>query len=66
MTYLNGRTARRSLHSRSPLLPRLLIFASLALLVAGCGVKNELMKPNGQATPKDTSDPSKPPYPLGR
>jgi hypothetical protein len=24
------------------------------------------VKPNGQSTPKDTSDPSKPPYPLGR
>jgi hypothetical protein len=66
MTFLNGRTARRSLHSRSPLLPRLLVFAALTLLVTGCGVKNELIKPNGQATPKDQSDPSKPPYPLGR
>jgi hypothetical protein len=45
---------------------KLILFAALTLLVTGCGVKNELMKPNGQATPKDTSDPSKPPYPLGR
>jgi len=39
---------------------------SVALLVAGCGVKNDLVKPNGQSTPKDTPDPSKPPYPIGR
>jgi predicted small lipoprotein YifL len=45
---------------------KLLILAALALMVTGCGVKNDLVKPNGQATPKDTSDPSKPPYPLGR
>jgi hypothetical protein len=43
-----------------------LIFAALAVMVSGCGVKNDLMKPNGQATPKDEKDPSKPPYPLGR
>ena len=43
-----------------------LIILALSLLVASCGVKNDLMKPNGQATPKDESDPSKPPYPLGR
>jgi hypothetical protein len=45
---------------------KLILFAALALVVAGCGVKNDLVKPNGQATPKDQSDPSKPPYPLGR
>jgi predicted small lipoprotein YifL len=45
---------------------QIIIFAALALLVTGCGVKNDLVKPNGQATPKDQSDPSKPPYPLGR
>jgi predicted small lipoprotein YifL len=45
---------------------KLLLFALLALAVTACGVKNDLMKPNGQATPKDQSDPSKPPYPLGR
>ena len=41
-------------------------FVALSLLVAGCGVKNDLVKPNGQSTTKDTPDPSKPPYPLGR
>jgi len=44
----------------------LLLIALLALAVSACGVKNDLMKPNGQATQKDENDPSKPPYPLGR
>ena len=44
----------------------LIVLMALSLLVAGCGVKNDLVKPNGQATTKDTPDPSKPPYPLGR
>ena len=39
---------------------------TLLTLLAGCGVKNDLVKPNGQTTPKDTPDPSKPPYPIGR
>jgi|KBSMisStaDraftv2_1062788.scaffolds.fasta_scaffold433325_2 hypothetical protein len=66
MTFLIGRTARRSLRSRSPLLPGLLLFVVLAFAVTACGVKNDLVKPNGQATSKDEHDPSKPPYPLGR
>jgi predicted small lipoprotein YifL len=45
---------------------KLLIFAMLALVVTACGVKNDLAKPNGQPTPRDERDPSKPPYPLGR
>jgi len=45
---------------------RLLLIALLAIAVTACGVKNDLMKPNGQATQKDENDPSKPPYPLGR
>jgi hypothetical protein len=53
MTFSIGRTA---------LIPIIL----LSLAVAGCGVKNDLSKPNGQTTSKDESDPSKPPYPLGR
>jgi hypothetical protein len=43
-----------------------LIVVALSLLVTACGVKNDLVKPNGQATPRDESDPSKPPFPLGR
>jgi hypothetical protein len=66
MTPLDGRTSRRSLRSRSPLLPTLTAVILLGLAVASCGVKNDLAKPNGQTTSKDTPDPSKPPYPVGR
>ena len=45
---------------------KLLIFVALAFAVTACGVKNDLVKPNGQPTQKDENDPSKPPYPLGR
>jgi hypothetical protein len=65
MTLLIGHTARRSLRSRSPLLP-LILLTALAFTLSACGVKNDLIKPNGQATSKDQRDPSKPPYPLGR
>ena len=44
----------------------LVLLAALAFLVTACGVKNDLVKPNGQATRKDEPDPSKPPYPIGR
>jgi predicted small lipoprotein YifL len=71
MTPLIGRTARRYADAaasapRSPLLPKLLVIAMLAFAVTACGVKNDLVKPNGQAPTKDEHDPSKPPYPLGR
>jgi hypothetical protein len=65
-TFSIGRTARPSLRSRSRLLPGLITIMLLALAVSSCGVKNDLIKPNGQTTPKDTPDPSKPPYPIGR
>jgi hypothetical protein len=45
---------------------KIITIVILALAVASCGVKNDLAKPNGQTTSKDESDPSKPPYPLGR
>ncbi len=38
----------------------------IALVLASCGVKNDLTKPNGQGTPREQTDPSKPPYPVGR
>ncbi len=44
----------------------LLILAAAALMLSACGVKNDLVKPNGQTTPREEKDPSKPPYPLGR
>jgi predicted small lipoprotein YifL len=45
---------------------RLLLIVALGLAVSACGVKSDLMKPDGTATPKTQNDPSKPPYPLGR
>ena len=45
---------------------RAAVIIALSLLAASCGVKNELVKPNGQPTQRTESDPSKPPYPLGR
>ena len=45
---------------------KLILLAALAAVLSGCGVKNELIKPNGQSTSRDENNPSKPPYPLGR
>jgi len=45
---------------------QLALLLALALLVTACGVKSDLIKPNGQTTPKEEPNPSKPPYPLGR
>ena len=45
---------------------RLLLIVALGMIVAACGVKSDLMKPDGTATSKTQNDPSKPPYPLGR
>ena len=44
---------------------RVVILVLLASL-AGCGVKSDLVKPNGQATPRETRDPSQPVNPIGR
>ena len=45
---------------------KLILLAALAVALSACGVKNDLIKPNGQSTPRDESNPSKPPNPLGR
>jgi predicted small lipoprotein YifL len=42
---------------------RLLLVFALAFSVAGCGVKNDLVLPDGKPTPKGEKDPSKPPAP---
>lgn len=44
----------------------ILLLVALSLVVASCGVKNDLVRPDGKVTPKDEPDPSKPPYPVGR
>ena len=38
----------------------------LAVALTGCGVKSDLIRPNGTPTAKTETDPSKPPVPLGR
>ncbi|HKY17693.1 MAG TPA: hypothetical protein VJL82_02075 [Rhizomicrobium sp.] len=43
----------------------LAVLVLLSLAIAACGVKNDLIKPNGQSTSRDEPDPSKPPFPLG-
>ena len=45
---------------------RLLVILGLALAVSGCGVKSDLLMPNGKPTPKDQQDPSQPPRPVGK
>ena len=40
---------------------RMVLTVLLALGVAGCGVKNDLVMPDGKPTPKGEKDPSKPP-----
>jgi predicted small lipoprotein YifL len=42
---------------------RLILAFALALSVSGCGVKNDLILPDGKPTPKGEKDPSKPPAP---
>ncbi|HET7334881.1 MAG TPA: hypothetical protein VFI93_07170 [Rhizomicrobium sp.] len=48
------------------MMARLIIVFALALSVAACGVKNNLIKPNGQQTTKGDKDPSQPPQSIGR
>ena len=40
---------------------RAILVVLLALGVAGCGVKSDLLMPNGKPTPRGEKDPSKPP-----
>jgi predicted small lipoprotein YifL len=44
---------------------RIVSVLAVLLLLAGCGVKNELVLPDGKPTPKGQHDPSKPPLPIG-
>jgi predicted small lipoprotein YifL len=45
---------------------RLLLALAIAFSLAGCGVKGDLEKPNGQPAPKTEKDNSRPPNPIGR
>jgi predicted small lipoprotein YifL len=44
----------------------LILIFTLALAVSGCGVKNDLVLPDGKPSPKGEKDPSKPPQQQGR
>ncbi len=44
---------------------RLFLAFAILLSLGGCGVKNDLEKPN-QPTQKGEKDPSRPPAPIGR
>ena len=54
--------------SASSTLSFLKVVAALVLAVslAGCGTKTELLKPDGKPTPRDERDPSQPPSPISR
>jgi hypothetical protein len=45
---------------------RLLFAIGLSLTISGCGIKSDLLMPNGKPTPKSQHDPSRPPQPIGR
>ena len=45
---------------------RILLVIALAFAVPACGVKSELLMPNGKSNPKGQKDPSQPPQPIGR
>jgi len=45
---------------------RLVLLLTLGTMLTACGVKNDLVRPDGNPTPKNQNDPSKPPSPLGR
>jgi predicted small lipoprotein YifL len=45
---------------------KLTLVVTLAVSIAGCGTKTELLKPDGKPTARDERDPSQPPNPLSR
>ncbi len=47
------------------MIARLATFLAVLLMVSACGVKNDLVLPDGKPTPKGQHDPSKPPLPIG-
>ena len=44
---------------------RLMLAFVLVFALSGCGVKNDLVLPDGTKTAKGQKDPSKPPSPIG-
>ena len=45
---------------------RIASLLAAVLLLAACGVKNDLVLPDGKPTAKSQKDPSKPPLPIGQ
>lgn len=45
---------------------RFLLAFLLAFSLSACGVKSDLVRPDGKPTPKDQRDPSRPPNPIGQ
>ena len=45
---------------------RAILAALLSLCLLACGVKSDLMRPDGAEPDKRQTDPSKPPQPLGQ
>ena len=45
---------------------RLAAALALAICIAGCGTKTELLKPDGKPTARNERDPSQPPSPISR
>lgn len=45
---------------------RLVLIAAVTLALSGCGVKSDLLLPDGKTTPKTQHDPSRPPQPIGQ
>jgi predicted small lipoprotein YifL len=45
---------------------RLVLAFALMFSLGACGVKNDLVLPDGKPTPKGQRDPSKPPQPIGQ
>jgi len=44
---------------------RFVVCVMLALVLAACGTKSDLTRPDNKPTPTDTPDPSKPPRSVG-
>ena len=48
------------------MIARIAAVLALSLALASCGVKNDLVLPDGKPTAKNQKDPSKPPLPIGQ
>jgi hypothetical protein len=56
----------RACASSAPGFWKLTLLAIVAIGIAGCGTKTELLKPDGKPTAHNERDPSQPPSPISR